>query len=463
MSHAEPAPVPPRRFLPILLTFVFLSVATGSMINVALPFIGAHFAVEEGTYGWIVSGYMLTFGVFSAIHGRLGDLFGVRRLYLLGGVAFGLGALISALAPSIEVLIAVRVVQGAGAAAIPALGATIIGRLIPGEGRSAAMGAVIATVGVAASISPFLGGVVLELGSWRMVFLVPAVGLLVVPVAWWALPDQLDDATGDGRLDVVGAVLLSCGAGALLIATDLVESRGLDGRTLGAAALGVASLGGLAVWTRVAAAPFVPPALLRETRYVAAVATGALGNAARFGTLVLVPILLEGLDQSPFVIGATLFPGAVAVAVLSPVAGRLADRHGPRAVVAPASLGLVAACLLSSWLVGYAAWGMAVAMTAFGVAFSFLQTPLLGSLGAVLPRERLGIGNGLYLMVFFLGGGFGVGFAVTVLGAQGADAAAWFVPVPAGLGRYANTMLALAVLAALPLPALPLLPTSTAR
>jgi MFS family permease len=447
---------PPARFLPVILTFVFLSVATGSMINVALPFIGAAFDVDEGTYGWIVSGYLLTFGVFSAVHGRLGDLFGVRRLYLMGAVVFALGALLSAASPTIEVLIAVRVLQGAGAAAIPALGATIVSRLLPARERGAAMGAILATVGVAASLSPFLGGVVLELASWRVVFLLPGLALLVIPVAWRVLPASLDETSG-GRLDVVGAALLGGGAAALMIATDLVESRGLDVVTGVVGVGGVSLLAALAFWMRHVEAPFVPPLLLKERRFVAATVVGAMGNAARFGTLVLVPILLESTGASPFVIGATLFPGAVAIAVLSPVAGRISGRWGARVVVAPASVAVLLSCVASAWLVGFGSLGMAVAMTLFGAAFAFLQTPLLGSLGSVLPRERLGIGNGLYLMVFFLGGGFGVAVSVSVLSAQPVDALPWLLPVPAEVGRYANAMLSLALLAAVPLPLLPLL------
>lgn len=450
---------PPRLLLGVLLTFVFLSVATGTMINVALPFIGEQFGVGEGTYGWVVSGYLLTFGVFSAVAGRLGDLFGVRRLYVAGAVASGIGALASALAPSIEVLIAVRVVQGAGAAAIPALGTTVIARLFATGARGAAMGAVIATVGVAASLSPFLGGALLQWTSWRVVFGVPALGLLVAPVAWRVLPASLDRGTAEGRFDVVGAALLGLAAGALLLATDLAEQGGLSAPTLGAGGVGLGLTVALAAWTRWWPDPFVPPALLREARYLATVAVGASCNAGRFGTLVLVPVLLKDVFQaSPFAIGAALLPGAVVLTVLSPLAGRLADRLGTRRIVAPGAVGIVVTCLLTAWLVDHGVWGMAVAMTLFGAAFAFVQTPLLGGIGAVLPPARLGIGNGLYLMAFFLGGGFGVALSLTVLAAQPETAGAWLGLASAPAARFGNAAVVLAGLAGVALPAVLVLP-----
>jgi MFS transporter, DHA2 family, metal-tetracycline-proton antiporter len=453
----------PARILPVLLLFVFLSVMTGTMINVALPSIGRHFDVGEPTYGWIVSGYMLTFGVFSAVHGRLADLFGTRRLYLFGCVAFALGAVAAAAAPTIEVLIGLRILTGVGSAAIPALGATIVARLLPAGQRSAATGWILGTVGVGASISPFIGGLVLEWTSWRVVFLVPGISVLALPWAWWALPRSLDEVPGDTRFDVLGAGLLGLGAAGLLYATDLVESHGFDGVTLGVAATSVALLVAFALWIRHHDEPFAPPWLFREWRWVSAVAVATLGNAARFGTIVLIPIFLENVvGASPFTIGATLAPGAVVLAILSPLAGRLADRIGARWVAAPSAVLLFVACLASVWLFEAGTWGATLAMTLFGAAFAGVQSPLLGSLGDFLPQRDLGIANGMYMMIFFLGGGLGVAVAVTLVAAQPDVTASWLGLGETEAARFGNTALALGLIALLPLPLIPLLPRKRA-
>lgn len=425
-------------------TFVFLSVASGTMINVALPYLGSHFGVAEPTYGWVVNGFILTFGVFSAVHGRLGDVFGVRRLYLAGVVAFALGSLVSAAAPTIELLIAVRILTGIGAAAIPALGVSIVSRLLPPERRGAALGVIMATVGVSATISPFLGGALVQWTSWRTVFVVPALGLLLVPLAASMLPRSLDETSHDAGFDGVGAVLLSLGATALMAATSVASSS-----LWAAAAVGAGGVGSLALfwtWVHHHPTPFAPPALLREPWFVACVTVGALVNGARFGAVVLVPIVLEATGAAgPLGIGAVLVPGAIALAVLSPVAGRLADRYGAQVATVPGVLGTMVTTAALGWLVDSGPLGLAAGMAASGAAFAFVQPPVLAGLGTTLPASEIGVGNGVYMMVFFLGGAFGVALALAVVAAQPEHAVAWLPGVAAESARYSNAMVALAV------------------
>jgi MFS family permease len=454
-------PRAPPLLLPLLLGFVALSSGSASMVNVALPFIGADLAADEGAYGWVVSGFSLTFGVFSSVHGRLGDVFGARRVYLLGVAAFTVTAAACAFAPSIGPLVALRVLQGIGAAAIPSLGATIIGRCFPPEERAPALGSMVATVGITASIAPFIGGLVLSIGGWRAVVAAPAVGILLLPTAWRSLPADLDEIQPGARFDTVGAALLSAGAAGILLALDRLRV----GEVPLAAGLGVgaaAALAAFAAWIHRNPAPFAPPALLRDARFAAAALTGGMANAGRFGTAVLVPIMLvDVLGAGAFSVGLALLPGAAALTLLSRWAGRLSTTYGSRRVVMPASIALAASCALSSTLADDGVWGMAVAMTAFGAAFAFVQPPLLGALSGFLPREHLGVGNGVYLMLFFLGGAFGVSFSLMVLGLQPADVQPWF-GAPGPTARFANAMLALGALAVLPLPFLRYLPARPA-
>ena len=425
-------------------SFVFLSVASGTMINVALPYLGAHFGVPEPTYGWVVNGFILTFGVFSAVHGRLGDVFGVRRLYLAGVIGFAVGSLLAAVAPTIEVLVAVRVLAGIGAAAIPALGVSLVSRLLPPEHRGAALGLIMATVGVSATVSPFLGGAIVQWTSWRVVFAVPALGLLLVPLAARMLPRSLDTTDPAARFDIVGASLLSAGATALLVATSLVSTAPWVAAAGGAVGAGL--LVGFWGWIGRAEAPFAPPPLLRERWFGASVLVGTLVNGARFGSVVLVPIVLEATGAAgPLGIGAVLVPGAVALAVLSPVSGRLADQVGARRASLPGVIGTLVTTAGLAWLVGVGPWGLALGMALSGAAFAFVQPPVLTGLGTQLPPAHIGVGNGLYMMVFFLGGAFGVALALAVVAAQPENAEAWLPGVPRDVGRYSNAMLALAI------------------
>lgn len=440
------------RLVPVLLLTLFLSVSTGSMVNVALPWIAAWAASDAAAAGWVVSGYLLTFAVFNVVHGGLADRVGARRLYLVGMAVFGLGGVASALAPSLEVLVLVRVVQGAGAAALSAIGVTIVGRAVPPEHRGTAMGAVMATVGVSASIAPFLGGLILQGLSWRAIVLVPAGALLLLPLAARALPAHLDEVTEDRPFDFVGALLLVVGTGAAMLGADLVR------RDPGGFGLPLAGAGGVLLvvgwfWSLRAPVPFLPPAVLRIAAFRSMLVTGAVANGLRFGTLVLVPLMLrECFDSSPLTIGVVLVPGAVLLAACSPPAGRIAGARGPRGLAASGLLGLVLSCVLMAALLRLGAVGAAVAMGAFGIAFAAVQPSLLTGLGDVLPRPLAGVGSGFYMMCFFLGAALGVALSMSVLSAQAPETQALLGSTPPGTGRYVNTLLLLALVGACALP-----------
>ncbi|MEO1272770.1 MAG: MFS transporter, partial [Myxococcota bacterium] len=201
--------------LALLSCVVFVAVVNGTMINVALPHIGREFGASEGLYGWLVTGYSLAFGIFSAVNGRLADIWGKRRVYMMGLVALGACSIAVSVSPSLELAIALRTLQGAGAAALPVLGTTIIKTVVPPSRRGWAIGVILSTVGVAASLGPFLGGVLVQFVSWRAVFLVPGVILLLLPVAMRILPRSLD-ARQDTGFDVIGALLMGVGIAALV-------------------------------------------------------------------------------------------------------------------------------------------------------------------------------------------------------------------------------------------------------
>jgi MFS transporter, DHA2 family, metal-tetracycline-proton antiporter len=427
----------------VLAAVVFIAVTTGTMINVALPFIGRHFRASEASYSWIVTGYTLTFGIFSAIHGRLADVYGARRLYVLGLYLFGGTAIAVAFSPTLGVAVSLRIFQGAGAAALPSLGSAIISRLFPPHQRGAAMGVILGTVGLAASLGPFLGGLLLELFNWRAVFLFTAVVLLAVPFALKLLPLSLDQ-TSEQRFDVIGATLLGLGAAGLMYSLNLLESHGVGllSATLGAASFAV--LGLFVLWIRRRPQPFVQPALFADRRFVAGLVVASAANATRFGTIVLVPILLVEVSQiSPLQIGAVLFPGALAIAALSHRSGRWADRVGCRP---PVLLGLVAislGILVTALMSGVSVVGVAAGMTLYGIGFAYIQSPLMGATSQLLPSAQTGVGLGMFLMIFFLGGAFGVAFTVTVVAVQGRGAESWLGLGLGGGAPFSNAILLL--------------------
>lgn len=442
---------------------MFVAVVSGTMINVALPFIGQHFETGKATYGWVVTGYTLTFGIFAAIHGRLADVYGIRRLYLLGLIIFGATAIFVALSPSIGVAIALRIFQGSGAAALPALGTTIITKILPANRRGAAMGFMLGTVGVAASIGPFLGGLLLEVFNWRAVFLFSALALFAVPAVLRLLPKHLDD-TVPQRFDLVGAVLLGIGASALMFSFNLLTSRGFGIEFAGVLGGSITVLGLFVVWIRRSGHPFVQPELFKDMRFVASLSVAALVNATRFGTIVLVPILLVDIERtSALMIGAVLFPGAVFIAVLSPPAGRWADRSGARRPTLLGVIFILIAILVTSASAGQSIVGVTVGMSLYGLGFSLVQSPLTSATSQVLPPAQTGVGMGLFMMVFFLGGAFGVAFTLTAVELQSATASSW-LGLELGRGApFSNAILCLFGLGLLALMWVPKVPGVVAK
>ena len=444
--------------LALLSSVVFLAVVNGTMVNIALPHIGREFTVTEGTYGWIVTGYSLSFGIFNAVDGRLADVIGIKRLYMFGIFVFGAMAAAVAAAPSIELAIGLRIAQGAGAAALPALGSSIVARLVPAHERGAAMGIILATVGVAASIGPFLGGLLVQFAGWRYCFAFTSLVLFAIPFAFRLLPASLDE-TESTTFDSVGAILLGSAVALGMYGFEIIEESGIDtqlGLCLGASAV----LAGVFVfWIHRAKEPFFAPQLIKNVGYVASCCIGFLTNATRFGTIVLVPIVLTEVHHlDPIWIGAVLFPGAFAIAVLSQRAGRFADRVGPRRPIAVGTIFILAGNVVAAWYVGADAIGVAVGMLLYGIGFALIQTPILSAASQFVPRHMTGVGMGFYMMVFFLGGAFGTALSVTTVELQAIDAASWLSRDLGAGGRYSNGILILNALAVLGVVMVNLLP-----
>ncbi len=436
----------------------FMAVVNTVMINIALPFIGRDFGVSEGTYGWVVTGYAATFGIFSAVSGRLADILGRRRLYIAGIVVLGTTSIALAFGPSLEFIIAVRIVQGAGASTLPVIATAIITQLVPIRARGAAMGVVLATIGVAASIGPFLGGALVQLGGWRFTFAFTALVLLGLPIAVKLLPATLDEVSGK-RFDIPGAILLAVGVGSLIYSFDALQKAESGSQLVVTLAVGVAALLSFALWIRRCEVPFARPELFADLRYVAACAVAFLVNLTRFGTIVLVPILLtEVAHLEPIWIGLVLFPGALLIAVFSRMAGGIADRIGPRRPVTIGAVFITLGAMLSAYYAGGSPWGLAAGMALYGLGFALIQSPLVAHVSQLVPRQQTGVGLGIFMMIFFVGGATGVALSVTIVELQPVDALSWLGFQLGGGARYSNAMLVLVGLAAMTLLLATLLP-----
>ncbi|MFC9260361.1 MFS transporter [Streptomyces hydrogenans] len=404
---AAPAPALGSLGLFTVLLGAALPLVDFFIVNVALPSIGRDLGAGEALLELFVAGYGLSYAVLLVLGGRLGDLFGRRRLFLAGLVAFGVTSLLCGVAPSAWALVAARVAQGAAAALmLPQVLATLHSSTA-GARRARAIGLYGATTGLAFVTGQILGGLLVAADvaglGWRAVFLVnvPAV-LLALPLALRTVPETR--AAAPAPLDVRGTVLLALALVALLAPLTEGRAAGWPPWTWGAlAAFPLLAAGFWRAERRTelrGGTPLVPPSLLRLTPLRRGLAL-VLPLSGGFGGFILViaVALQQGLELGPVASGAALAPMALAFFAASLAGPRLVARWGTRvipagAVVQAAGLGMLAWTAASSWP-DVTPWTLAPGMAVAGLGQG-LQLPVLFRVVlAEVPADRAGVGSGV--------------------------------------------------------------------
>ncbi|WP_458090170.1 MFS transporter [Streptomyces malaysiensis] len=375
-------------------------------LNLALPGIGRDLGAAGGGLQWVVSGYLLAAGALMAGAGRLGDLYGRRRLLTAGLAVFGGASLVCALAPSLPVLVGARVAQGAGGAVAMPVGLALLTNACPPGTRARIMGRALGIGGVATVCGPYAGGVLTEAVSWRAVFWLN-VPVALVAVGCAARAGESRDTTAPPSMDMAGLVTATGALAALAVLVDRGQLWGwASGRSATALALAVA-LGYVFVrHERAVANPLVDLALFGNRPFVALTAAGAAANAATVVLLFVVPLALQGPWRlSATGAGAAFLAPAAAMALAGPVAGRIRTAEAVRVMAAALVLGaaaLGAAAMATSLPV------FLVAVTGCGAALGIAGALTLIATQAVVRPERAGEASGVTKTVITTAAGLGV-------------------------------------------------------
>jgi EmrB/QacA subfamily drug resistance transporter len=328
----------------------------------------------------------------------------------------------AALSPTVGVLIAARAVQGAGAAMVMPLTLTLISAAFPADKRGVAIGLWGGIAGLAVAGGPVIGGAVVEGLRWHWIFwLNVPVGLAVIPLAAWRLRESFGPRA---RLDVPGLAL--AGAGLFGLTWGLVRAGTAgwaSGQVIGALAAGAALLGLFVAWEQRARAPMLPLALFRRARFTAANGVSFFMNASVFGALFLMTQFLQSAQHyTPLQAGVRMLPWTAAAMVISPVAGKFADRYGNRPFM---TVGLLLQAVGLAWIaavaapgLGYAVLGAAltVAGVGIGLVFPTVATEVMTS----VPGPQIGVASGTNSAMQQLGGVFGVAVLAAVFARPGA-------------------------------------------
>ena len=388
----------PRRWraLAVCLVAGFMSLLDVSIVNVALPSMQAGLAASEAQLSWVVSGYALTFGLVLVASGRLGVDRGRRRMFLLGLGLFTLTSAVAGVAPTAEVLVAVRLLQGLSAGLLSPQVIGFIQDLFRGPERGTAFGMFGAVVGISTAVGPLLGGLLLawtgDAGGWRWVFFVNIpIGVAALVFAARLLPADTVTARRRRPLDLVGALLLGTAVVGLMLPLVLAE-RDPSAAPWWLVAVSAVALGSFVAWERrakrVHGQPLVDFTLLR-TRSYAVGATLGMTYFAGFTSIffVLTLYLQNGLGYTPLQTGLTLTPFALGSAVTSALGGRLVSRFGQPMVVTG----------LAVVLVGLGATDVVLALTAGDPAttgWAIAGTLLLAGAGGglvIAPNQTLAL------------------------------------------------------------------------
>lgn len=391
-----------------------------NIVNVALPTIQQELGFSPTTLAWVVNAYMLTFGGFLLLSGRLGDLFGARRVFLAGVIAFTTASVACGLAPTAELLVVGRAVQGLAGAAVSAVALALIMGLFedPAE-RAKAMGVFGFVMSGGGAIGVLLGGVLTGLLSWNWIFLVN----VPIGVAVWLLATRVLPADGTvetrGRLDLPGAVLVT---GALMLATYGVVGGNEAGwgstRTVTLLGTSLALLAAFVAWESRSAHPLVPLRLFRLRNLAVSQVVGILWAGAMFAWFFLSALYLDGvLGYSAVQVGLAYLPTCLVMGYCSlRVSDRLVMRFGirpPLAVgllLAAASLALFARVPVE----GSYAVDVLPAMLLMGLGAGIAFNPvLLAAMGDVEPHEA-GLASGVVNTSFMMGGALGLAVFVAI-------------------------------------------------
>jgi EmrB/QacA subfamily drug resistance transporter len=384
-----------------------------TVVTLALPTIQRDLDASAIGLQWMLNAYLLTITVLVVTAGRLGDMFGRRRLFLVGLAVFAAGSVLSAVAWSQDAMIAGRIAQGVGAAALLPLSLALVAAAFPRDQQTRAYGIWAGVSAIALGIGPLAGGLLIDL-TWRLIFWInlPIAALGVAIIVWAARESRDEGATH--RVDVPGLIALTGGLTAAVLALVEASSWGWgSARTIAVFALGLALLAAFWLIEHRVSQPIVEFALFRNGPYFGATAAAFAMLFAYWTVMFFMPQYLQNeLDHSATAAGLLILPITAPMIFVSPFAGALIARFGSRALMTLGMLFALAGLILMTRLEAGSGYGALLpGYLLFGIALGLVYAPMSAAAMAAMPGEKAGIASGVLAMDRILAGA--VGLAVT--------------------------------------------------
>jgi EmrB/QacA subfamily drug resistance transporter len=403
---------------------LFMIMLDNTVVNVALPAIQRDLGVGLSELQWIVTGYALTFAALMLTGGKLADHYGRRLIFVVGLTIFTLASLACGLAESGDVLIAARVVQGAGAALMNPATLSIISATFPPEQRGMAIGIWAGVSALALAIGPLVGGLLTDHLDWSWIFFVNVpVGVLAVAASFLVI-EESRDMSEERRLDVPGQ--LAGGLGLFALTYALIEANTYgwtSARILGAFAVAAAGLLLFLLLEHVQRVPMLDLALFRNGTFAGANTVILLVALAMFGVFFFVSLYMQNiLGFSAVQTGAAFLPMTVLIILIAPLAGRTSDRIGSRWLMT-AGMVLVGLQLLYLSRLGVDEnfWDLLPGLLVGGVGMGLVMTPSAAAAVRAVPVDKAGVGSAVLNAFRQVGGSLGIAVMGAIIAAEIGD------------------------------------------
>ncbi|MCL4289177.1 MAG: MFS transporter [Thermoleophilia bacterium] len=400
---------------------LFMIMLDNTIVNVALPSIQRSLNAGISELEWVVSAYALTFAVLLLSGGKLADLFGRRRIFLLGLAVFAAASLACGLATSAEMLIAARAFQGVGAALMMPATLAIISATFPPEERGLAIGIWAGVSAMALAIGPLVGGLLTEHADWSWIFFVNVpVGTIGV-LAGRIIIEESRDTSHEQSLDLPG--LLTSGASLFALTFALIEANRYGWTSPVIVGLFAASAVGLLAFALIEhrqRAPMLDLSLFRSTTFTGGNIVAFLVTLAMFGVFFFMSLFVQQvLDYSPVQAGAIFLPMTVLIILIAPPAGKLSDSVGSRwLMVGGLTLVGISLVLFSRLGVSSGFWDMVPALVIGGSGMASVMTPMSAAVMGAAPVAKAGIASGALNTSRQIGGALGIALMGAILSSR---------------------------------------------
>jgi EmrB/QacA subfamily drug resistance transporter len=390
---------------------LFMIMLDNTVVNVALPSMQRALHIDRGELEWVVNAYALTFGVLLLTGGKLADMLGRRRMFIVGLIIFTAASLVCGLANGAGVLIGARTVQGVGAALMNPATLSIITATFPARQRGMAIGIWAGVSAMALAIGPLVGGILTEKVSWSWIFFVNIpIGLLGIAAARVFI-DESRDTSREQRLDLPGLVTSAIGLFALtyaLISTN--QHAWTSTLVLSLFAIAFVSLSAFVLLELHQRIPMLDLTLFTNATFAGANTVMLLVGVAMFGIFFFNSLFIQNiLGYSAIQTGATFLPMTVLIILVAPWAGRFSDRIGPRWLMTAGMLLVTASLLLFAQLdAGSSFWAILPGLITGGLGMALAMTPTTAAAMGSVPVDKAGVGSAVINSMRQVGGSLGI-------------------------------------------------------